>query len=147
MRGSFAFFVALVFGPATSLAHWEFTRWGMTVDEVQRASRYDAILNGQGFGCLLEMPGPVQFQGSRFDKVLFCFDDDTLLRGVELVADATAYAGIEKTLQRAYGPPMLRRSLDMPERYWSHPESGDMILLSQDGKAVVTYREAPEGSN
>ncbi|UEM02408.1 hypothetical protein JL101_020775 [Skermanella rosea] len=147
MRGSFAFLAALLLGPATGLANWEFTRWGMTVDEVQRASRYDAILNGQGFGCLLEMPGPIRFQGSRFDKVLFCFDDDTLLRRVELVADASAYAAIERTLQQAYGAPRLRRSLDMPERYWSHPESGDMVQLSLEENAVVTYREAPAGSN
>lgn len=147
MRGSFAFLAALLLGPATGLADWEFTRWGMTVDEVQRASRYDAVLNGQGFGCLLEMPGPLQFQGSRFDKVLFCFDDDTLLRRVELVADATAYAAIERSLQRTYGQPRLRRSLDMPERYWSPPEGGDMVQLSLDGKAIVTYREAPEGLN
>jgi hypothetical protein len=33
-----------------ALANWEFTRWGMTVNEVERASHYTAIKNGQGQG-------------------------------------------------------------------------------------------------
>jgi hypothetical protein len=38
--------VALMIGPGMARANWEFTRWGMTVNEVERASRYSAIKNG-----------------------------------------------------------------------------------------------------
>ena len=53
LPGAVVFAVALMIGPGMALANWEFTRWGMTVNEVERASRYSAIRNGQGYGCML----------------------------------------------------------------------------------------------
>lgn len=35
---------------------------------------------------MLEMPGPVTFQGARFDRVEFCFDDNTLLEHINFLA-------------------------------------------------------------
>jgi hypothetical protein len=144
MHGAVVCLIALIIGPATAMADWEFTRWGMTVNEVERASRYSAIMNGQGFGCLLEMPGPITFQGVRFDRVLFCFDDSTLLESVDLIADAKAYDSVERRLRSTYGPPQLGRSADLPERYWTDTELGDVIQLSRTEKTVVTYSQAPQ---
>jgi hypothetical protein len=48
LPGAVVFAIALLIGPAMALANWEFTRWGMTVNEVERASRYSAIKSGQG---------------------------------------------------------------------------------------------------
>ena len=50
LPGAVVFAVALIIGHGMALANWEFTRWGMTVNEVERASRYSAIPNGQGYG-------------------------------------------------------------------------------------------------
>jgi len=63
LPGAVVFAVALMIGPAMALAHWEFTRWGMTVNEVERASRYSAIPNGQGYGCMLQINGPYTLSG------------------------------------------------------------------------------------
>jgi hypothetical protein len=35
LPGAVVFAVALIIGPAMARANWEFTRWGMTVNEVQ----------------------------------------------------------------------------------------------------------------
>ena len=88
LPGAIVFAVALMIGPGMALANWEFTRWGMTVDEVERASHYSAIPNGQGYGCMLQINGPYTFLGVRFSLVKFCFDDETLLeyRSISLPA-------------------------------------------------------------
>ena len=62
LPGAVVFAVALMFGHGLVLANWEFTRWGMTVNEVERASRHSAIKNGQGYGWkgfFQFRPGPV----------------------------------------------------------------------------------------
>jgi hypothetical protein len=43
LPGAVVFAIALLIGHGMALANWEFTRWGMTVNEVERASRYSAI--------------------------------------------------------------------------------------------------------
>ena len=58
LPGAVVFAVALLIEHGMALANWEFTRWGMTVNEVERASRYSAIKNGQGYGCMLEIHDP-----------------------------------------------------------------------------------------
>src|SRR3954453_16541280 len=112
LPGAVVFAVALMIGPGIALANWEFTRWGMTVNEVERASRYSAIKNGQGYGCMLQIDGPYTFLGVRFSLVKFCFDDETLLESVDLLVSVNAYEAIERCLRRAYGPPQIPRGID-----------------------------------
>src|SRR3954464_15705504 len=88
LPGAVVFALALMIGPGVALANWEFTRWGMTVNEVERASRYSAIRNGQGYGCMLQINGPY-FMGVRFSLVRFCFDDETLLNRVQFETRST----------------------------------------------------------
>src|SRR3954454_18127430 len=109
LPGAVVFAVALIIGSGMALANWEFTRWGMTVNEVERASHYSAIKNGQGYGCMLEIHDPTTFLGVRFSLVKFCFDDATLLESVDLLTSVTAYSSIEKALRRTYEPPQLPR--------------------------------------
>ena len=42
LPGAVVFAVALMIGHGMALANWKFTRWGMTVNEVERASHYSA---------------------------------------------------------------------------------------------------------
>src|SRR3954447_11751756 len=143
LPGAVVFAVALMIGPAMALANWEFTRWGMTVNEVERASRYSAIKNGQGYGCMLEIHDPTTFLGVRFSLVKFCFDDATLLESVDLLAGANAYSAIEKARRRAYGPPQIPRGVDQLSSSWTDKERGDRIDLSRADKTIVTYSQAP----
>src|SRR4029453_15419222 len=107
LPGAVVFAVTLMIGPAMALAHWEFTRWGMTVNEVERVSHYSAIRTGQGYGSMLQINDPYTFLGVRFSLVKFCFDDETLLESVDLLASVNAYRTVERNLRRAYGPPQL----------------------------------------
>ena len=143
LPGAVVFAVALIIGSGMALANWEFTRWGMTVNEVERASRYSAIKNGQGYGCMLEIHDPTTFLGVRFSLVKFCFDDETLLESVDLLASVNAYSTIERTLRRAYGPPQIPRGVDQLSSSWTDTERGDRIDLSLAENTVVTYRQAP----
>ena len=139
MPGTVVFAVALMIGPGMALANWEFTRWGMTVNEVERASHYSAIRTGQGYGCMLQINGPYTFLGVRFSLVKFCFDDETLLESVDLLASVTAYGAIERSLRRAYGPPQIPRGVDQLSSSWTDTERGDRIDLSLAENTVVTY--------
>ena len=143
LPGAVVFAVALMIGPAMALANWEFTRWGMTVNEVERASHYSAIRTGQGYGCMLQINGPYTFLGVRFSLVKFCFDDETLLESVDLLAGVNAYSAIEKALRRAYGPPQIPRGVDQLSSSWTDPKRGDRIDLSLAENTVVTYSQAP----
>ena len=143
LPGAVVFAIALMIGHGLALANWEFTRWGMTVDEVERASRYSAIPNGQGYGCMLEIHGPTTFLGIRFSLVKFCFDDEALLKSVDLLASVTAYSTVERNLLRAYGPPQIPRGVDQLSSSWTDPERGDRIDLSLAENTVVTYSQAP----
>src|SRR3954454_2741270 len=95
LPGAVVFDVALMIGPGMALANWEFTRWGMTVNEVERASRYSAIKHGQGYGCMLQINGPYTFLGFRLSLVKFCFDDETLLESIDLLASVNACSTVE----------------------------------------------------
>jgi hypothetical protein len=143
LPGAVVFAIALLIGHGMALANWEFTRWGMTVNEVERASRYSAIKNGQGYGCMLEIHDPYTFRGVRFSVVKFCFDDETLLESVDLLASVAAYGAIEKSLRRAYGPPQIPRGVDQLSSSWTDTERGDRIDLSLAENTVVTYSQAP----
>jgi hypothetical protein len=143
LPGAVVFAVALIIGPGMALANWEFTRWGMTVNEVERASHYSAIRTGQGYGCMLQINGPYTFLGVRFSLVKFCFDDETLLESVDLLASVNAYSTVERNLRRAYGPPQIPRGVDQLSSSWTDTERGDRIDLSLAENTVVTYSQAP----
>jgi hypothetical protein len=143
LPGAVVFAVALMIGHGMALANWEFTRWGMTVNEVERASRYSAIKNGQGYGCMLEIHDPTTFLGVRFSLVKFCFNDETLLESVDLLASVNAYSTIEKALRRTYGPPQIPRGVDQLSSSWTDKGSGNRIDLSLADKTIVTYSQAP----
>src|SRR3954447_17303568 len=143
LPGAAIFAVVLMIGHGIALANWEFTRWGMTVNEVERASRYSTTKNGQGSGCMLEIHGPTTFLGIRFSLVKFCFDDETLLESVDLLASVNAYSTVERTLRRAYGSPQHPRGADQLRSSWTDPERGDRIDLSRAENTVVTYSQAP----
>ena len=143
LPGAVVFATALIIGHGLALANWEFTRWGMTVNEVERASHYSTIKNGQGYGCMLEIHGPTTFLGIRFSLVKLCFDDEALLKSVDLLASVTTYGAIERTLRKAYGPPHILRGAEQLSSSWSNTERGDRIDLSLAENTVVTYRQAP----
>src|SRR3954464_12162115 len=144
LLGAVIFAVALMIGPGMALADWEFTRWGLTVNEVERASRYSAIKNVQGYGCMLEIHDPTTFLGVRFSLVKFCFNDETLLDSVDLLAGVNAYSTIEKALRRTYGPPQIPRGgVDQLSSSWTDKERGNRIDLSLADKTIVTYSQAP----
>jgi hypothetical protein len=130
--------VALIAWPALAFGNWEFTRWGMSIAELERASRYSVIRNGQGYGCLAEIAGPVTFQGTRYQRVRFCFDSEALLESVELVADPKAYDAVEHSLNRVYGPSRLQRSAEALVPQWIDDEGGNIIRLSRENGVVVT---------
>jgi hypothetical protein len=92
---------------------------------------------------MLQITGPYNFLGVRFSLVRFCFDDETLLKSVDLLAGANAYSTVERNLRRAYGPPQLSGGVDQLSSSWTDKERGDRIDLSLAENTVVTYRQAP----
>jgi hypothetical protein len=141
MLKGLVFAATLIIVPATALADWEFTRWGMTADEVEKASRYSAIRNGLGYGCLMQMDGPYTFQGVPFQLIRFCFDDETLLESVALLTRANAYGTVERNLRKTYGPPQSTRRVDKPDPLWMDAENRNEISLSRAEGTVLTYHQ------
>jgi hypothetical protein len=144
MHKAVAVMAALIVASTSVQADWEFTRWGMTVTEVERASRFSAIRTGLGYGCMMQMQGPYTFLGVRFDLVRFCFDDDTLLESVDLLVKASAYDALDKTLRRAYGPSQPPRGVDdKPGPSWTDLEHDNRIDLFRAEGTILTYRQPP----
>lgn len=143
MLKALAFAATLIIIPVAALADWEFTRWGMTTTEVEKASRYSAVRNGLGYGCMMQMEGPYTFQGVAFQLIRFCFDDEALLESVVLLAKANSYGTVERNLQKAFGLPQSTRSADKPGPSWIDEERRNEIRLSREEGTVLIYRQGP----
>jgi hypothetical protein len=122
LPGAVVFAIALLIGHGMALANWEFTRWGMTVNEVERASHYSAIRTGQGYGCMLQINDPYTFLGVRFSLVKFCFNDETLLESVDLLASVTAYSTVDSPLIKSN--PSMRGTA-----YWVNFRHSDLYAV------------------
>lgn len=136
-------------------AHWQYTRWGMTVDEVVAASgnKAHAAANGPGNSTsseknLLDVP----YQAGRFSfTVNFMFDANKRLRTVKLNLDNPKKDCVPLTgeLLNTYGPSkQAETAVSEVHRWWDKPNGNVVMLFSiGDVSCSVSYNEFKEAGS
>ena len=120
--------------PAQALAHWSFTRWDMTPEQVMVASK-GALRSDQGDSgdrVLKQdrrLSGPVQFEGRDY-QAEFYFSDEGKLTLVRLTPkDQTQCRVLMETFTARYG-----KSSNEHHGEWTDPRTGDRIFQSKESK-------------
>lgn len=130
MRYRFAlpFLVAsLLIWPATASAHWSFTRWDMTVDQVLAAGKGKLVTapGGPILGQTQQVSGLVDFEGRKYTADFF-FSDKGGLTLVRLKPFGTGDCqAIIDEMKARHGPSANAYNGD-----WKDKKTGDRILQS-----------------
>lgn len=123
---------------APASAHWQYTRWGMTPDQVIAASKNkahiasDPAMHGTDEARNL-LDGKYQSQGLDFD-INFLFDGDNKLSHVNLhlvtPADCPVLQG---RLSNIYGPAKTSATPIINLAKWWDKQHGNVLVLMQIG--------------
>lgn len=148
MKHTWIVAVALIAAPLSATADWQYTKWGMTVNEVVRASNGLAVagddpkktVRAPKDGPILLRAlarGPYEASGLRF-VVNFLFNEqDKKLGRVDLElqdADEAKSNRIEAQLEDVYGVPEKNfRNSVYWKVDWRHVPSGNLITFMQIG--------------
>ena len=124
---------------APAHADWQWTKWGMTRDEVIAASGGKAVYDSNH---ILRLPDPWVVQGCPF-QVYFTFDENNKLFAVILTADRDCYSEMALALTTLYGEPI---SADSNSKHYADLSKGNSIsLLSIGGETMIKYLPLPSG--
>jgi hypothetical protein len=130
--------------PAPALAHWAFTRWDMTPEQVMAASRSALRSDPGGYGDRIlkqdrRPSGPVQFEGRAY-QAEFYFSDEGKLTLVRLtLKDQTQCGTVMAALTARYG-----KSSNQYHGEWTDPRTGDRVFQSKEsryGPCHTTYNK------
>lgn len=131
---------------APAHADWQFTRWGMSLDEVVAAGegrvariaadQVDAESTMVGTECRAQINGPYELAGTTYSKVNLCFDGTGLAR-VMLYADEWDYGAVDRALVSALGEPVDETPL--PSKTFIDREKGNTIRLLRFSVTVLEY--------
>jgi hypothetical protein len=145
--------VALVASTAIAKADWEFTRWGMTPDEVIAASQGRAVRvkreqvatcsNVLG-RCLVTIP---TYTIDRFPFVAtFHFDaKEERLAAVQLSTEGVHAAFLEQVLIGTYGTPSTSRTQFVVTHTWLDEKRGNVVVLVPGLRTNIIYTAVAKG--
>ncbi|HYE46217.1 MAG TPA: hypothetical protein VEA44_10645 [Caulobacter sp.] len=128
---------AILGSAAPAAAHWEWTRWGMTQQEVVAGSGGKAV---QGMNGTLKVEEPLKFAGFDFDGVYFGFADgklDTVTLGA---SKPLAFEHLEQALAAQFGQPLAVQEGRYRARVFVDKPKGNTITLrSSEGRVSLSY--------
>jgi hypothetical protein len=124
---------------APARADWQYTKWGMTRDEVTAASGGRAALDSEG---VLRLLDKITLAGQEF-RVFFRFDDSGKLMAVMLEGDTAYYQVIDSALAAAFGPAVTRSDEGFPT--YVDRAKGNQIYLSDRYVLTIIYRAVETG--
>ena len=148
---------ALVFLSFTRLgfADWDFTKWGMSLNQVVTASggRARTLTPDQakaestfvGLSCQAQIASPYTLAGLSFQKVNFCFDGDGRLQSVNLITEGNDFERVDRTLAAAFGAPAKSEGGSLPERIYVDRAKGNSLRLIRVSSTILSYRPIPSG--
>jgi hypothetical protein len=144
-----AFATALISQP--SLAHWQYTRWGMTPNEVVAASKGKALLvtstqfgeNGE----TADVGAIHEIAGIKFETV-FLFREKRLSMVIVWSEDSQQCRALSRDLLATYGKPSSVKNGLMPRTDWEDQANGNSIAFIEAnmGSCILQYEEAPRRS-
>ena len=148
---------ALVFLSFTrfGFADWDFTKWGMSLNQVVTASggrartltpdRAKAESSFIGLSCQAQIASPYTLAGLSFQKVNFCFDGDGRLQSVDLYTGGNDFEQVDRTLAAAFGAPAKSEGGSLPERIYVDRAKGNSLRLIRVSSTILSYRPIPSG--
>lgn len=138
------FFAALAVTatPSAGSAHWQYTRWGMTQEQVIAASHGKAVIRPKKLSNLggkpeTELGGSYEAAGRAFDLVF------TLSNGkLSLVTLTTkSCGGLGTDLRSIYGQPLSVQGGAFPVTQWDDKQNGNRVTFVDGllGSCQVSY--------
>lgn len=135
-------------------ADWQFTRWGMTVEEVAasaggRTLRYSAPQvkaksTFKGSSCRLYIPdytiGELSFEAK------FCFNAEEKLASIQLDTRPDAFYALSRALASQFGSPVQEERGSMPSITYRDDDKGNTIRLLGLLSAVILEYTPTEAS-
>ncbi len=124
---------------APAHADWQWTKWGMTPEEVTAASGGKTVEDSKE-GLILQ--DPLVVQGCSF-QVSFTFDDRNKLEAVVLYSKKGCYSEMVVALTSIYG---VAITSDENHRMFSDAAKGNKIsIISVLGSTIIKYQPLPTG--
>jgi|SRR5712692_11509112 len=134
---------AVVTGSAT--ADWQYTKWGMTLEQVVAASKgtatanSDRTLDAEGFKA--KLVAPYQSEGFTF-RAAFMFGPDNKLGVVQLGLQNGSCLKLIGALTNAYGPQQSksRSSVLNLDRWWDQKHGNDVAYAEVGASCWIQCR-------
>jgi hypothetical protein len=134
---------------AAAQADWQYTKWGMTKDQVIAASKGEArsLRPGDDFVCaytgqnVMAIVPAKQIAGERFN-VSFCTTGNGRLTNVALRSSAANFATMKRALISQYGAPL---SDSRSGTIWNDKKTGNTITLADVAGVAVSIEYKPIG--
>jgi hypothetical protein len=132
-------------------ADWEFTRWGMTPEQVIAASQGRAIADPaprQRLPKWVAVECKIGLTSYRINEfrfwVHFCFDLRNLLAAIYLYAPESDFISLDRALHSNFGPPINQKDDGLwVERSWNDQmkyNSVRLFTLPPYGLSVIEYK-------
>jgi hypothetical protein len=134
-----------------SLAHWQYTHWGMTPNEVVAASNGKArLVTSSQFGENGETAdvGAIhEIAGIKFETV-FLFQEKRLSMVIVWSEDSQQCRALSRDLLAKYGKPSSIKTGLMPRTDWDDQTNGNSIAFIEAniGSCILQYEEARQRS-
>ncbi len=141
----------LFVAPRDAAAWWDFAKWGMTVDQLKKASggrvvECQGLCKGTfiGFRPTHTIPG-VEVAGY-LATATFAFDGAGRLNWTVLEFGDRSFNPLERALMGVYGAPIDNRSRDSVRAItWKDAAKGSTIRLIEIGPSFVEYKPLATG--
>lgn len=125
-------------------ADWQYTKWGMTPEQVVRASKGAAVTNTDRMldagEIRTQLVAPYQSQGFAF-RASFMFGPDNKLRSVQLALQNASCPALVGSLTNTYGPQQSksRSSIVKFDRWWDQKNGNDVVYSEIGSSCFVQY--------
>ncbi len=130
---------ALLAPAAPAYAHWSFTKWGMTTDQVLKAAKGKARANpGTPGDRVMDQDrgasgGPFDFEGRKYMADFYFDPAGGGLRVVRLnMLDQNQCDALGAELEKRFGP-----SSNKYHGEWTDPKTGDKVFFSRSYKVMA----------
>ncbi len=141
--------VALVLSNAPAFADWQYTKWGMTPDDVSEASEGTAVLPDTAIELVGSNP-PVHLltapyalaDGSLQFQAHFFFHDSQSLEMVLLEPFVQDCVTVYRRLEETYGHGIRHRDQIISSAKWFDRENGNVVFFAEisDTSCSLRYR-------
>lgn len=146
---------ALLSFAGTARADWQFTKWGMSVDQLVSASGGKAVRIPPDqiaaksppkgpLRCLAEVAPPYRIGSTDFDSGSFLFDANGRLAAINFSVRADKFDELQSQLTAALGRPSASESRVFPHLIWRDLQKHNAVELRGFGTiTILSYAPIP----